>query len=312
VVALTGGLALAQTGNPPRVAYFTSVGPESKRYEESFRGALRELGYVEGNNLIVDVRRVDLDNKGASEAVDALLALKPAVLVGWEKAAQIMRSKTTTIPIVIYGAIDPVKAGLAESLRRPGRNVTGISQMNDELPGKHIEIAREILPRLSRLGLFVDEGSSGCKLIEENARQAARRFNVQLASYRVRDGNDIQRAFKQIERDPPDVLQACPSGVMFNHRRLLFESATRLRIPFTSFIVANVPDGVLFAYAADTHETRRRAAVYVDKILKGASPAELPIEQPTSFQLVVNLKTARALNITIPRAILVRADRIIE
>jgi putative ABC transport system substrate-binding protein len=309
---LAAGHPVAQVANPPRVVYFSSLGPESNAYTESFRAGLRELGYVEGKNFILDIRLVDLDNRRVGEAVDEVLKLKPAVLVSWETGALIMRSKTKTVPIVIYGAVDPVKAGLVESLRRPGGNVTGISQMNYQLPAKHIEIAREIYPAVSRLGIFVDEGAVGCKFIEESAQQAARLFKVRLISYRIRDGSDIERAFRQIEGDRPDVLLPCPSPVLFNHRQLLFETAARLRIPFTSFIVANVPDGVLFAYAADMHDHRRRAAAYVDKILKGANPANLPIEQPTNFQLVVNLRTAKALGLAIPRQILLRADRIIE
>lgn len=312
MAAMLAGPAVAQRGDAPRVVYFSSAGAESKAYEDSFRSGLRDLGYVEGKNLILEVRRLDLDNKGVDAAVDEALASKPTVLVTWETVAQVMHRKTTTVPIVIYGAVDPVKAGLADSLRRPGRNVTGIAQLNSILPSKHLEIAREIFPRFSRLGVFVDEGASTCNLIEENALRAARELNVELFSYRVQDGKDIENAFAQIERDRPDMLLPCPSRVMFNYRKLLFDNAARLRIPFSSFVVANVPDGVLFAYAADLHEMRRRAAVYVDKILKGAKPGDLPIEQPTNFQLVVNLRTAKALNINVPRAMLIRADRVIE
>jgi putative ABC transport system substrate-binding protein len=309
---LTAPLGTAQTGKIHRVAYLHSEGAESKEYEETFRSAMRDLGYLEGRNLILDVRAADLDMTKAAALVDELIALKPDVLVGWESSAQVMHAKTTSIPIVIYGAIDPVKAGLAKSLRRPGKNVTGVAQLNDQLPAKHIEVMREILPRLARVGQFVDETSTGCKIIEESARQAARRFGVALVSYSVSNGKDIEQAFAQMEQQPPDVLLPCPSAVMFNHRDLLFQNATRLRIPFTSFVVANVPQGVLFAYAASMHDTRRRAAIYVDKVLKGAKPGELPIEQPTNFELVVNLKTAKALNLTIPQSILLRADRVIE
>lgn len=309
--ALAASAAAAQA-DVPRIAYFASEGPESKAYEQSFRAGLRELGYIEGRNLIVDVRLIDRDNTRIAAEFEAAMAFKPKVLVTWETGAQIMHARTRTVPIVIYGAVDPVKAGLADSLRRPGRNVTGISQMNYELPAKHIEIMREIRPEIRRIGQFVDEKASGCKLIEENARAAARRFGVELVSYSVSDGEDIEKAFSRIERERPDVLLPCPSAVMFNYRKLLFDNARRLRIPFTSFVVANVPDGVLFAYAADMHETRKRAAVYVDKVLKGANPAELPIEQPTNFHLVLNIKTAKALDIALPRSILVRADRVIE
>lgn len=305
--------AEAQQPAPPhRVGILSGPTAEGKRYLETFRAAMRDLGYVEGVNLALDVREPDRDTARTAALVDELIALKPDALVAWESTAQVIRGKTTSIPIVLTGAIDPVRAGLAHSLRRPGMNVTGIKQFNDQLPGKHIEIMREILPRLARVGQFVDTTTSGCLLVQEQAREAARLFGVEFTPYYVANGEEIQRAFSQVAKDRPDVLLPCPSAMLFNHRKLLFDNAVRLRIPFTSFVVASVPEGVLFAYSTSRHEEFRRAASYVDKILRGAKPAELPIEQPMNFELVVNLKTARALNLTIPPAVLLRADRVID
>jgi putative ABC transport system substrate-binding protein len=295
-----------------RVSTVWNPSPESSAYLKTFRDAMRDLGYVEGTNLLLDVRFTDADLTGLPALVDALLALKPDVLVSWESIAQVMRTKTTSTPIVLTGAIDPVKAGLAESLRRPGTNVTGIAQLNDELPAKHIEIMRAVVPRLTRVGQLVDTTASGCKLVEEHTREATRRVGAELVPYYVANERDLRRAFAQMEKSPPDVLLPCPSAVLASHRQLLFESVAKHRIPLTSFVVANVPEGVLFAYAASRHEQYRRAAAYVDKILRGARPADLPIEQPTKFELVINLKTAKTLGLTIPPAVLLRADRVIE
>jgi len=244
--------------------------------------------------------------------VDEALARKPNVLLAWESIAQVIRSKTKTVPIVLTGALDPVRAGLARSLPRPGLNVTGMAQLNDQLPGKHMEILREILPRLARVGQLVDQKASGCKVAETHSLQAARNIGCVLVPYHVSNRAEIERAFDEMARNPPDALLPCPSPVLYSFRDVLFENVLRLRIPLTSYIVGNVPRGVLFAYAANFHDIYRRLATYVDKILRGAQPGDLPIEQPTTFELVVNLGTAKALGLAVPRSILLRADRVIE
>jgi putative ABC transport system substrate-binding protein len=311
-LVVTPLVATAQIARTYRVAVLANPTPEMPAYLQTFRASMLALGYTEGRNLSLDVRDTDPELMRVPTLVDELIAMNPDVLVGWESVAQVMRAKTTSIPIVLTGAIDPVRAGLAQSLRRPGMNVTGIAQLNDQLPAKHIEIMREILPRLARVGQLVDTTASGCKLVEEQARQAAGTFGAALVSYYVSNRDEIQRAFAEMEKERPDVLLPCPSAVLASFRNMLFENAVRLRIPLTSFVVANVPQGVLFSYAASRHEQFRRAAVYVDKILKGTNPGDLPIEQPTSFELVINLKTARTLGLRIPPSVLLRADRVIE
>jgi putative ABC transport system substrate-binding protein len=304
--------ARAQTARSYRIGTLGAETAEGKAYGETFLATLRDLGYVQGRNLIVDVRYYGLDVKQLPAAVDELIALKPDVLLAWETGAQAMRAKTTSIPIVLVGAVDPVRAGLAQSLARPGLNVTGIAQLSDTLSAKHIDIMREIRPRLAKVGQLVDTSGSTCRVIEENSRQAARRIGAVLIPYYVMNRTDLEGAFSEMAKERPDVLLPCPSPVLFSYRDFLFESVVRLRIPLSSFVVGNVPDGVLFAYAASLHEVNRRAAVYVDRILKGANPADLPIEQPTTFELVVNLRTAKALGLTIPPSLLFRADRVIE
>jgi putative ABC transport system substrate-binding protein len=185
-------------------------------------------------------------------------------------------------------------------------------QLNDVLAAKHVEILREIRPKLRRIGQLVDTNTDNCKLVADAVRGAAKTFGVTFVEYNVASKADIERAFLVMKEDPPEALLPCPSLMMLNYRDLLFESAVRLRIPFTSFIVTRTPTGVLFAYAASLKEMHRRAAYYVDRILKGAAPGDLPMEQPTTFELVVNLKTARDFGITVPKTVLVRADRVNE
>jgi putative ABC transport system substrate-binding protein len=314
-VLLAAPLAVkAQIARTYRIAYVNpaSETDERKPHVQALRTALRDLGYIEGTNLIFDVRFAQSDVRRLSSLVDEVLALKPDVLLGFEGVAQLMRAKTTSIPIVLTGAFDPVRAGLAQSLARPGLNVTGSTQLMDQLVAKHIEILREINPHLARIGQFVDTSAPGCKLVEEHARQAARSVGAVLVPYDVTSRDEIKHAFSRIEKGRIDALLPCPSPVLFSARDLLLENALRLRIPFTSFVVASLPLGVLFSYAATIEEGYQRAATYVDKILKGAKPGDLPIEQPTKFELVINLRTAKVLGLTIPPSVLRRADRVIE
>jgi len=314
LLALAVPGAYGQQGTVHRVGQLNvgSAGGEVQPYFDTFVATMRELGYVEGRDYVLDRRWADGRVERLGLLVDELIALKPHVLLANEAIAQIMHAKTSSIPIVLTSSIDPVKTGLARTLSKPGMNVTGITQLNDQLPAKHIELMREIDPRLSRIAQLVDTNASGCRIVEEQARAAAGRFGVTLVPYYVTTRQEIGQAFARMEQDRPDVVLPCPSGLLFHHRALLFENVRRLGVPMTGFIVDNVPDGVLFAYATSLHENLAKAATYVDRILKGANPADLPIEQPTNFQLVINLRTAKALGLTIPRAILVRAERVIE
>jgi putative ABC transport system substrate-binding protein len=302
----------AQTGRTYRVIHVNTAAAERETAQQAFVAAMRELGYVEGRNLAFEELSAERDASNLDKIVDRAIARKPDVLLAWESIAQVIRSKTTTLPIVLLGSLDPVKAGLAQSLARPGLNVTGFTQLNEQLPAKHMEILREILPRLTRVGQLVDRNASGCKVAEEHSRRAARGVGCELVPYYVTNRAEIESAFARMERDPPDALLPCPSTVLYSFRDVLFENVLRLRIPLTSYIVTRVPRGVLFAHAANIVDLYRRSAGYVDRILRGAKPGDLPIEQPTTFELVVNVGTAKALGLTVPQSILLRADRIVE
>jgi putative tryptophan/tyrosine transport system substrate-binding protein len=312
-LALAPLAARAQTARTYRVAMLEPFSTEEGRpYREAFLAAMRELGYVEGRNLILDLRTSDRDRTRVAALADELIALKPDVLVSDSNAVRILREKTTSIPIVLTASTDPVGDGLALSLARPGLNVTGVALLLDQLSTKHVEMMREILPRLTRVGMLVDSTSERCRLVESAARQASRTVGAVFVDYPVANRNEIEQAFSRMRTQRPDVLLPCPVALLFNNRDLLYENAIRLGIPFTSFVTANLPLGVLFAYAPSFTEGYRKAASYVDRILKGANPGDLPIEQPTKFEFVLNLKTAKAFGLTIPQSVLLRADQVIQ
>jgi len=304
--------ALAQVPKVYRVIQVSTATAERKGGVLAFLEGMRELGYVQGKNLEFEEIVAKRDASDLAEKVDEAIGRNPGVFLAWESIAQVIHRKTKVIPIVLVGALDPVKARLARSLAAPGLNVTGFAQLNDQLPAKHMEILREFLPGLKRVGQLVDRNASGCRVAEANSMRAAQRIGCVLLPYYVSNEAEIRRAFDEMERDPPDALLPCPSSVLYSFRDILFKNVLRVRIPLTSYITDNVPRGVLFAYAASLVDLYRRAAVFVDKILRGADAGKLPIEQPTTFQLVVNLGTAQALGLAVPQSILLRADRVIE
>jgi putative ABC transport system substrate-binding protein len=309
---LATSLARPQTGSVHRVVFVQNIRPpEPWTILASFSAEMQVLGHVHGRNLQIEVLVCERDLRDLDAVAERAVAGRPDVLLAFEPIAQAIRAKTQSIPIVLTGAFDPVKAGLAKSLRHPGMNVTGMTQLNDQLPAKHLEILREIHPGLARVGQLLDESASGCNITEANTRQAVRDIGAEYLSYRVWNRSSIESAFADMKRNAPDVLMTCPSAVLYAFRHVLFENVLRRRIPLTSYISHSVPRGVLFAYGSSLHHIYRRLAVYVDRILRGAHPGELPIEQPTVFELVVNLDTARDLGLAIPQSVLVRADRIV-
>ena len=309
---LTASLARGEGSKVYRVVMVNLKSAEPSRVVEAFLLAMRELGYEQGRNLEFELLKAKRDASNLRAVADEAIARKPDVLLAWESLAQALRARSTNIPIVLTGSIDPVKAGLAKSLSRPGLNVTGFGQLNELLPAKHMELLREILPRMKRVAQLVESSAGGCRIAEALSAKAAQSIGCSLTPYYVSNLAEIEKAFAQMELDPPDALLPCPAPVLYAHRDLLFENVLRLRIPLTSYIVGNVPRGVLFAYAASLIELYRRAASYVDKILRGAKAGDIPIELPTTFELVVNLGTAKALGLAVPQSVLLRADRVIE
>jgi len=307
--------ALAQTGRMQRVGLGFQVSKAvAKPVEEAFLAGLHDHGYAIGRNLAIDVRYADGDAGRLPAIADELIALKPDVLAGFESMAQAMRAKTTTIPIVLTASSNPVGSGLAQSLGRPGGNITGISSQYEDLPPKIIEILREINPRLLRIGLMVDSTFSGSKGIEDSARTAARTVGATLISYRVANREEIEKAFAEMSKARPDALLLSGGGVLSNLFGMIIENCQRLRIPFPWVPGASneAAAAALFLFGPNWVQGYRDAAKYVDRILRGAKPGDLPIEQPTRFEMVINLKTARALGLKIPQSVMLRADRVIE
>ena len=278
----------------------------------AFLHTLRSLGYVEGQNLVFERRSAEGKFERFAEIVAELVRLKTDVIVTVSTPmAQAAKQVTTTVPIVMAVSVSPVEAGLVASLARPGGNITGLTtNTGPEIEGKRLELLRDALPRISRLaylGMKTDwEGPSG-----ESVKAAAKALNVTLL-HAQHTPNEYAGAFALIARQRPDALFVADSGPAFAHRRLIVEFAVKNRLPGTYARREFVEAGGLMSYGVSSPDLFRRAAGYVDKILKGANPADLPIEQPTKFELVINLKTAKALGLTIPQSILIRADEVIQ
>jgi putative ABC transport system substrate-binding protein len=311
---LASPLARAQAGRTYRIgSVYLAAYSTTKPYDEAFLGGLRELGFERGKNLVYDVRNCDGNPSRLPGAVDELIALKPDLLAGIEQVAKVMRSKTATIPIVLTSSTDPVAAGLAKTLARPGGNVTGMAALNEAMAAKSVEILAEIVPQMKTVGAIIDPNVPAFANIERHVQEAAQAKRAKAVFYRARDRAELAQAFAAMERDRPDgIVNSSGSGTLFGERQFIAEHALRLRIPSAAASLAAVEAGYLFAYSASLSGTYRRAASHAARILKGANPAEIPIEQPTAFELVINMKTAKALGIAIPRTVLLRADRVIE
>jgi putative ABC transport system substrate-binding protein len=281
--------------------------------EQAFLAVLAERGYVVGRNLLYESRYANGEPTRLLALVDELIAFRPDVLAGIEQVVRVMMSKTSTVPIVMTNASDPVAAGLVNSLSKPGGNVTGVSFQYDELAPKLIELMREILPSLSRVGHMLDSNIPGSKVEEANARQAAKTLGIVYVPYYVGSRAEVDTAFREMQKDRLDALvQNGGSGMMFGLRQMQIDNALRLRIPLITGLASYAEMGALISFGPNLVDGFRLAATYVDQILKGAKPGDLPVEQPTRFGLVINLNTAKALGLAIPQSVLIRADRVIE
>jgi putative ABC transport system substrate-binding protein len=280
-------------------------------YVEAFRQGLRELGYVEGRNISIEYRWTDGKDERLPGLAADLVRLKVDVIVASASAALAAKHATTAIPIVMPVTTDPIGAGLVASLARPGGNVTGLATLTEEMAGKWLELVREALPRVSRVAALWDPATSAGQL--RASEVAARSLGVRLQTLTVRRPDDFGTAFVEAQKHRAEALIVLGSPFFFAHRTRIVELAAQHRLP-TMYQARDyvVGSGGLMSYGADFHDLFRRAAGYVDKILKGAKPADLPVEQPTKFELVINLRTAKTLGLTIPRSLLARADQVIK
>jgi len=314
ILLITGLAQAQQLKEVPRIGYLTgtSLSANSDRVD-AFRLGLRELGYVEGKSIHLEWRSAEGNEDRLSALVAELVRLKGDIIVaGGPTSNRAAKQATVTIPIVMAFDNDPVGNGLVASLARPGRNITGLSTLAPEISGKQLELLREIVPRLSRVAVLGTSTNPGNTQSLRETDRAAAAFGVKLQYLDVERPKDIKTAFLDAGKERADAVLVLAGSIFNSNRRLVIELAAKSRLPAIYPYPGYIGDGGLMTYSASFTDLFRRAATYVDKILKGAKPADLPIEQPTKFELVINLKTARQIGLTIPPNVLARADRVIK
>jgi putative ABC transport system substrate-binding protein len=300
-----------QPAKVPRIGYIAPTGPENTNYAAFLRG-LRDLGYIEGKNILVEYRSMEGNRDRIPSLMAELVQLKVDILVS-PNAPTILAAKqaTRTIAIVMVVNTDPVASGLVDSLAHPGGNITGITRLTRDLSGKRLEVLKEVFPGISRVGVLEDADASVRAFKDYDA--AGRALKIQLQSLEVRGPNpDLEGAFRAAVKGRVRALIATQTTVLVPYPEKIADLAIKHRLPLMFESSRTVEAGGLLSYSSNEPENFKRAAYYVDKILKGAKPAELPVEQPTKFEFVINLKTAKALNLTIPQSVLYRADKVIK
>jgi len=318
-ITLLGGAAAAwplaaraqQGGKTYTVGYFSAGSPDP--LQDVLTDALRELGWVEGKNVAFERRYAENRLERLPELAADLVRLKVDVIVGPGTLAPLAaKGASSTIPIVMTSAGDPLGSGLVASLARPGGNVTGMSLMVPDLGGKRLELLKEVMPRLARVAVLWNAVNPYSTIVFKETEAAGRKLGIEVRSLEVRGPDDFDGAFEAARRQHPGALVTVEDPLTFNHRKLIADFAAGQRLPSLSGPKEFVAAGGLVSYGTNLADLLRRAAGYVDKIFKGATPADLPVQQPTKFELVINLKTARAIGLEIPPTLLARADEVIE
>jgi len=325
-IGLAGILALSlmaplaseaqQSTKAARIGYLVTgpLGtPEASRSFDAFRQGLRERGYLEGQNIVIEYRAAEGRNERLPALAAELIGLNVQIIVTQgTPAAVAAKQATSTIPIVMAIATDPVGAGLIASLGRPGGNVTGLANLDAELSGKRLEILKAAVPALARVAVLRNPANPAHKAALREAQAAAHALGVRVQQVDVRDPGEFGTAFYAMKRERADGLVLFADSMFGASRVRIFDLAAKNRLPAIFWQSEFAEAGALMSYGTSYPDLFRSAAVYVDKILKGAKPADLPVEQPTKFELVINLKTAKALGLTIPPSVLGRADQVIE
>jgi ABC-type uncharacterized transport system substrate-binding protein len=301
-----------QAGKIFRVGYVSTVGSPDANFEE-LRQGLRDLGYVQGKNIAFEYRAA----QGKAELIPGLVAELVQMKVDLLFCPNLpsihaAKEATKTIPIVMISNVDPVELGLVESFARPGGNITGMTLQSLELSGKRLELLKETFPKLNRVALVWNVGDQSMNLITKQVQAAAPPLGVTIQPSGIRDPDDLDSAFARLTQTPPDALFSVADRLITSQRKRILEFAAKNKIPtmFDSQLAVNA--GALMSYGPSRAEVSRRAAVFVDKILKGAKPADLPVEQPMKFEFVINLKTAKQIGVTISPNVLARADKVIR
>jgi len=297
-----------------RIGLLTPYSPsDTALWHQAFRLGLRDLGWVEGKNISIEYRYAEGRSDRLPDLAADLVRLKVDVIVASVTSDALAAQKATrAIPIVMAVAGDPVASGLVESLAQPGGNITGLSQMNVELVGKRLELLKEMIPKLSRVAVLWNPQNAASTLNWKEIQLPARQLGIRLNSMEVRSPNDFDKAFEDATRARAGALFILPDTAIPTNLKRIAGLATRTRLPSIFHFSEFADAGGLVTYGVDRADMYRRAATFVDKILKGAKPGDLPIDRATKFELVINMKTAKALGITIPQSVLLRADRVIE
>jgi putative ABC transport system substrate-binding protein len=304
-----------QTGNIPRIGVlFASTPAVTPQNIQAFRQGLSGLGHVEGRTHVIELRYAEARAERLRELARELVSLRVDVIVAsTDGAVATVKQETQTIPIVMVNSIDPVGTGFVTSLARPSGNVTGLSNFSAELSGKRLALLSEAVPGLSRVACIWNPDVRGAVLDYKETEGSARSLRLQLQSVEVPRAEDLERAFSAVTKQRAQaIVVLAPNPVLFANRDQLVSLAQRNRLPSMYAQSEFVKAGGLVSYGPSIPDLWRRAAAYVDKILKGAKPGDLPVEQPTKFELVINLKTAKALGLTIPQSVLLRADEVIQ
>jgi len=309
--------AAQQPKKVPLIGYLSPLdaASESTRFE-GIRLGLRERGYIEGQSIAIEYRYAEGKRDRLPELAAELVRLKVDIIVvaGGDGPIRAAKNATKTIPIVMTGTgPDPVEAGFVESLARPGGNVTGLTNLNRELGGKRLELFKEAVPRIARVAVLYEQANRPSVIeVKEVLPVAARALGLTVRSWEVRAADGFDTVFAALNKDRPDGLFVTGGSLMAANRKRIASFALKSRLPSLFTDKEAVDAGGLMSYRADVADGYRRVATYVDKILKGAKPADLPVERPTKFELVINLKTAKQIGLTIPQRVLGRADKVIK
>jgi putative ABC transport system substrate-binding protein len=323
IIVLLVGLALAvplahaqQPKQIPRIGYVSGTGDANDQgpYVEALRQGLRQFGYVEGKNYLIEYRGAEGNLKRVPTLVNEFVELKVDVIIApFPPAIRAAKQATKTIPIVMVASIDPVATGLVESLAHPGGNITGISTLSQDLSGKRLELLKEVVPRLSRVGVLLDIESHSSIMNLKEYETASGPLKIQIQSLEVRGINpDLKNAFQTGTKTRIGAMVTITNANLFLQQKQIADLAIKNRLPSIYHGSTWVDAGGLMSYSTDELGAFRRAATFVDKILKGTKPADLPVEQSVKFEFAINLKTAKALNLTIPALVLMRADKVIK
>jgi putative ABC transport system substrate-binding protein len=316
-IAALGGAAawplVARAQQPVRRIAYLTPSNLNPAFVKAFKDALRDLGWVEGRNVAIELRFAEDKPERLPELASELVALKPDVIAAAGTLAPLAAKRaTSTIPIVMIASGDPLGTGLAASLARPGGNVTGLSLMVPDIGGKRLELLKELLPQISQVAVLWDAANPYPENVFRETQIAARVLGITIQSLEVKGPDDFNYAFELAKRQRPDTLIAVEDPLTITHRHRIVDFAANSQLPAIYGLREFVEVGGLMAYGANLLDLMRRSAEYIDKILRGGKPADMPIQQPTKFALVINLKTAKALGTNMPPTLLARADEVIE